>query len=145
MIRWSTGPAWGGAEVMVATMDWKAIALPWHHIARLRLVSRLLSAPVGIVEAPAGYGKSVLASELSGALGSGCVWVALAPADDEAAVLVGSIRRAVKAARLSDLSSVLGTTDPAGWPDRFLDALVDLHEPLLLVVGDGHHPTTAAA
>jgi ATP/maltotriose-dependent transcriptional regulator MalT/DNA-binding SARP family transcriptional activator len=102
----------------------------------------LLSAPVGIVEAPAGYGKSVLASELSGALGSGCVWVALAPADDEAAVLVGSIRRAVKAARLSDLSSVLGTTDPAGWPDRFLDALVDLHEPLLLVVDDAHHLTT---
>jgi hypothetical protein len=102
----------------------------------------LLSAPVGIVEAPAGYGKSVLASELSGALGSGCVWVALAPADDEAAVLVGSIRRAVKAARLSDLSSVLGTTDPAGWPDRFLDALVDLTEPLLLVVDDAHHLTT---
>src|SRR5580658_6019044 len=117
-------------------MHWKATALPWHHIARPRLVSRLLSAPVGVVEAPAGYGKSVLASELSGALGTACVWVALAPADDEAAVLVGSIRRAVKAARLSDLSSVLGTADPAGWPDRFLDALVDLTEPLLLVVDD---------
>jgi DNA-binding SARP family transcriptional activator len=123
-------------------MHWKATALPWHHIARPRLVSRLLSAPVGVVEAPAGYGKSVLASELSGALGTACVWVALAPADDEAAVLVGSIRRAVKAARLSDLSSVLGTADPAGWPDRFLDALVDLTEPLLLVVDDTHHLTT---
>src|ERR1700683_633190 len=95
MIRWSTGPAWGGAEVMVATMDWKAIALPWHHIARLRLVRRLLSAPVGIVEAPAGYGKSVLASELSGALGSGCVWVALAPDDeDDAGPAVGPSLRA---------------------------------------------------
>jgi DNA-binding SARP family transcriptional activator len=127
---------------MVATVDWKATALPWHHIARPRLVSRLLSAPVGIIEAPAGYGKSVLAAELSGALGSGCVWVALAPADDQAGVLVGSIRRAVKAARLSDLSSALGTTDPGGWPDRFLDALVDLTEPLLLVVDDAHHLTT---
>jgi len=116
--------------------------LPPHHVARPRLVSRLVSTPVGVIEAPAGYGKSVLASELSHALGTACVWAALAPADDEAAVLAGSVLRALRAARLSDLSSALGAAGTAEWPGRFLDALVDLPEPLLLVIDDAHHLTT---
>jgi DNA-binding SARP family transcriptional activator len=49
----------------------------------------------------------------------GAAW----PPDDDAAVLVSSLARSLRAANLSDLASVLAATEPAEWADRFLDAL----------------------
>lgn len=115
------------------------VALPSHHVARPRLVSRLADAAVSVIEAPAGYGKSVLAAELSGVLGVAHPWVAIAAADDNVATLADSVRRAVKAARLSDLSAVLASAEPGSWADRLLDALADFRTPLLLVLDDAHH------
>lgn len=125
------GPASGSA--------WPGVALPSHHVARPRLVSRLADAAVSVIEAPAGYGKSVLAAELSGVLGVAHPWVAIAAADNNVAALAGSVRRAVKAARLSDLSAVLAGAETGSWADRLLDALVDFPKPLLLVLDDAHH------
>jgi DNA-binding SARP family transcriptional activator len=115
------------------------LALPPHHVARPRLVRRLVGAAVSVIEAPAGYGKSVLAAELSAALGIPHPWVALAPADDDVATLAGSVRRALKVGRLSDLSAVLISAGPSTWADRLLDALADVGEPLLLILDDAHH------
>lgn len=123
------------------------IRRPRQHVARARLVTELLGAPVGVIEAAAGYGKSVLAGEYHAALGIACAWVSLGPPDDNVSVLISSMRRALRAARLSDLYSALEDGDPDRWPDRFLDALADLADPLLVVLDDVHHlrgPDTAA-
>ena len=124
-----------------ASPGWTGVALPQHHVVRPRLVNRLSGAPVSVIEAPAGYGKSVLAAELSSTLGIAHPWVSIAPADNDAAALAGSVRRALKVARLSDLSAVLASADTGSWPDRLLDALADLQEPLLIVLDDAHHLT----
>jgi DNA-binding SARP family transcriptional activator len=112
---------------------------PRQHVARDRLVAELMASPVGIIEAAAGYGKSVLAGEYHRALGVACAWVPLGPSDDNVSVLVSSIRRAFRAAQLSDLHSALESSDPDRWPDRFLDALAGLDDPLLVVLDDVHH------
>ncbi|HTW99770.1 MAG TPA: BTAD domain-containing putative transcriptional regulator [Acidimicrobiales bacterium] len=127
---------------------WRVAALPPHHVPRPRLIEALSRAAVSLVEAPAGYGKSVLAAELSRHLGIACAWVALAAADDEPSVLAGSVRRSLKAAKLSDLAAALAGGEGGAWPDRLLDALADLDEPLLLVLDDAHHldnPSCAAS
>lgn len=120
--------------------DW--LGLPANHVARPRLVERLLDAGVAVVEAPAGYGKSVLAGEYRSALGVASLWVPLAPPDADLAVLASSLRRALRAARLSDLSSVMEAAAPDQWADRFLDLLSHASDPLLVVLDDAHHLTT---
>jgi DNA-binding SARP family transcriptional activator/ATP/maltotriose-dependent transcriptional regulator MalT len=115
-------------------------------VARSRLVAELTGSPVGVVEAAAGCGKSVLAGEYHAALGISCVWVPLGPPDDDPSVLVSSLRRGFRAAKLSDLYSALDGGDPEHWPDRFLDALTGLADPLLVVLDDAHHlPSRSAA
>jgi ATP/maltotriose-dependent transcriptional regulator MalT len=85
--------------------------LPPYHVARRRLVTEMLGSSVAVVEAAAGYGKSVLASEYRDALGTACAWVPLGPHDDDASVLVSSLTRSFRAANLSDLASVLATVE----------------------------------
>ncbi len=102
-------------------------------------MSALLEAPVGIIEGAAGYGKSVLASELQHSLGIACAWVSLGAPDAHPDVLVASIRRALGAANLSDMFAALSGTELEQWPDRFIDALSASAEPLLIVLDDAHH------
>jgi ATP/maltotriose-dependent transcriptional regulator MalT len=102
------------------------------------LVAELLGSSLAVVEAAAGYGKSVLASEYRDALGIACASVPLGPPDDDAAVLVSSLTRSFRSANLSDLASVLAVTEPAEWAERFLDALSVLEQPLLVVLDDAH-------
>lgn len=132
MARWELGP--GSAD---------GLSLPRNHLARPRLIEPLLDAGVAVIEAPAGYGKSALASEYRAVLGVASLWVPLAPADADIAILASSLRRALRAARLSDLSSGLETAAPDQWADRFLDLLSPASEPLLIVLDDAHHLTTA--
>jgi DNA-binding SARP family transcriptional activator len=94
---------------------------------------------VGVVEAGAGYGKSVLASAYRQALGVATAFVPLGPPDGDAAVLSSSLRRALLAAKLSDLASTTDVDEPAARIDRLLDALVDTDAPLLLILDDAHH------
>src|SRR5579875_2128563 len=54
-------------------------------------------------------------------------------------VLIGSIRRAVAAARLSDLRAATELGEPDSWVERLLDALAAGGEGVLLVLDDAHH------
>jgi Bacterial transcriptional activator domain len=123
----------------VGRLELTGIRLPRQHVSRGRLVGELIGSPVGVIEAAAGYGKSVLAGEYQAALGVACAWVSLGPPDDDPSVLVSSLRRAFRAAKLSDLYPALDGGDPERWPDRFLDALAGLADPLLVVLDDAHH------
>jgi len=96
---------------------------------------------LGIVEAGAGYGKSVLASAYRQALGVATAFVPLAPADADAGVLASSLRRALLAAKLSDLAAATEADEPVARVDRLLDALVEIDSPLLVVLDDAHHLT----
>jgi ATP/maltotriose-dependent transcriptional regulator MalT len=108
-------------------------------VARARLTDRLTAARVALVEAPSGYGKSVLASQLRQALGIATAYVPIGPPDRDPAVLVASLRRALAGARLSDLLAATGAAEPAAWIERLLDALAETGDPVLLVLDDAHH------
>ncbi len=97
------------------------------------------------MEAGAGYGKSVLARQYQQELGVATAFVPAGPPDDDPAVLMGSVRRALLASRLSDLTSATDVTDPAAGVERLLDALAALPVPLLVVLDDAHHLRGAEA
>jgi DNA-binding SARP family transcriptional activator len=109
------------------------------YVARDRLVERLRDSRVALVEAGAGYGKSVLASQYRQALGIAAVYVPLGPPDREPAVLVSSLRRALLVADLSDLLSATDVAEPDEWVERLLDALAAYEPGVLLVLDDAHH------
>ena len=91
------------------------------------------------MEAGAGYGKSVLARQYQRELGVATAFVPAGPPDDDPAILLGSLRRAFLASRLSDLASATDVADPAAGVERLLDTLAELPVPLLVVVDDAHH------
>ncbi len=109
------------------------------YVPRERLVEQLFAARVGVVEAGAGSGKSVLASQFRRALGVATLYVPLGPPDADPAVLVSSFRRGLRSARLSDLLSATDVAESTGWIDRLLDALVDSEAGVLVVLDDVHH------
>jgi len=109
------------------------------HVRRERLVGRLLSARVGVIEAGSGYGKSVLASQARDALGLAAAYAPLGPPDREPGVLISSLRRALRAANLSDLLAATEPAEPEPWVERFLDGLVDAGEGVILMLDDAHH------
>lgn len=92
-----------------------------------------------MVEAGAGYGKSVLAWQYREALGTTAAFVPLGAPDRDAAVFVSSLRRALLNANLSDLASATDVAEPAAWIERLLDALAEYETGILLVLDDAHH------
>jgi DNA-binding SARP family transcriptional activator/ATP/maltotriose-dependent transcriptional regulator MalT len=120
-----------------------AVLAPRRQVARDRLIRTLLASPIGLIEAGAGYGKSVLARQYQRELGVATAFVPAGPPDDDPAVLMGSVRRALMASRLSDLTSATDVTDPAAGVERLLDALAALPVPLLVVLDDAHHLRSA--
>jgi ATP/maltotriose-dependent transcriptional regulator MalT/DNA-binding SARP family transcriptional activator len=115
-----------------------AAPLP-QQVVRDRLLDRLRSSPVALVEAGAGYGKSVLAWQHQRDLGVAAAFVPLGPPDDDPAVLIGSLRRALLGSRLSDLAAATDVAEPGGALERLLDALAETSLPLLVVLDDAHH------
>ncbi|MDQ6613714.1 MAG: hypothetical protein M3083_02885 [Actinomycetota bacterium] len=97
------------------------------------------SQQVAVVEAGAGFGKSVLAAEYQRALEIASPLVPLGPPDDEATTMVSSIRRSLRGARLSDLAASMESGSPKSCVDAFLDALSTSEDPILLVFDDAHH------
>jgi ATP/maltotriose-dependent transcriptional regulator MalT len=108
-------------------------------VVRGRLLRDLMAGPVGVVEAAAGYGKSVLAQQYQRELGVATAFVPLGPPDDDPAILMGSLRRALATSNLSDLAAATGISDSGAGIERFLDALAELHVPLLVILDDAHH------
>jgi ATP/maltotriose-dependent transcriptional regulator MalT len=115
-----------------------AAPLP-QQVVRDRLLGRLRSGPTALVEAGAGYGKSVLAWQHQRDLDVATAFVPLGPPDDDPAVLVGSLRRALLASRLSDLAAAADVAEPGAALERLLDTLAETSLPLLIVLDDAHH------
>src|SRR5579862_4251435 len=89
---------------------------------------RLLKAASGsrrmLVEAGAGFGKTVLADQHRRSLGVGTVTLRLAARDADPALLCGTLVRALRLSRLSDLlSAVEGSQTLDEAVDFLLDAL----------------------
>ena len=87
------------------------VSLPSPHVPRPRLVRRLEDAPVGIVVAGGGFGKSVLAAELRSHLGIAAAEISLDRDTSTAEELLGAVRRGLRRGGLSDSAAALtGTT-----------------------------------
>src|SRR5581483_7257870 len=114
-------------------------SLPQLHAPRPQLVERLAAAPVAALEAPGGYGKSVLAAELSVALDVATAEALLEPGTDEAGLALDAVRRGFAAAGLTDLAAAIGDaafTAPGDGFRSLLDAVGRGAEPVLLVVDE---------
>ena len=94
------------------------------HVARPRLIRRLSDAPVVLIEAGGGYGKSTLAAEYRRTLGIASAEAVLERAVSGADELIGVLRRGLRRAGLTDAAAVLTA---AGVADE---------RPLLLVVDE---------
>src|SRR5579875_1358009 len=114
-------------------------------LLRRRLIDRLQQSRVALIEAGAGYGKSVLAHQFRQSLEIGAPYVALGPPDRDIGVLIGSMRRALISARLSDLVAATEVEEPARWVERLLDALTATEDEILLIIDDAHHVRTPEA
>lgn len=121
--------------------------LPPHHVARPRLTDQCRSEDVTVVvvEAPAGYGKSVLAAELVEVWGAVPVEVLLEEGPISGALLAGRLRAAVARAGFRDAAGAAAAAgdDPAGAVDSMLAALAG--ESCAIVIDDAHHAARDAA
>lgn len=92
-----------------------------------------------VVEAAAGYGKTVLGAELVASWGAVPVEVLLEPGEASAELLAVRLRAAVARAGFTDAHAAMTAAgaDPTGAVDAMLDALRD--EACAIVVDDAHH------
>jgi ATP/maltotriose-dependent transcriptional regulator MalT len=116
-------------------------APPIRHVPRPRLVRVLAEAPLAIIEAGGGYGKSVLASQLRGELGIASAEVSLERETAEPDELIGALRRGLRRAGLSDAAAVIARSSS----ERISDALARTAGPFLIVVDEAQRATGAAA
>jgi ATP/maltotriose-dependent transcriptional regulator MalT len=115
-------------------------------VPRERLLEVLRSGRLAIVEAGAGYGKSVLAAQYGRTLGVAGAFATVTAGAGDSPALLGALRRGLRAARLSDLASALdGAEDPATRLESLLDALAAAVDPILLVIDDAHNLIDEAA
>ena len=100
---------------------------------------------VVVVEAAAGYGKSVLGAELVEAWGAVPVDVLLEPAEVSAELLVARFHAAVARAGFADAAAAMAGagTDSVGAVDAMVDGLEG--ESCAIVVDDAQHATRSAA
>jgi ATP/maltotriose-dependent transcriptional regulator MalT len=115
--------------------------LPSHHLPRPRLteVCRGEDVAVVVVEAAAGYGKSVLAAELVEAWGAVGVEVLLEEGGVSAELLAARLRGAVSRAGFLDAAASMAAAgaDASGAVDAMVDALAG--EACAIVIDDAHH------
>ncbi len=123
------------------------LTLPRHHVARPRLVDLLLDAPVSLLVAGGGYGKSVLGAELAGRLRVATVVLPLDPGDGEPELLIGRLARAFRRAALSDLAEAVTCAgpNPIAAVDRLLDAMHDANDSVLVIVDEVGNASTEGA
>jgi LuxR family transcriptional regulator, maltose regulon positive regulatory protein len=115
-------------------------------VARARLVRRLAGAgdvPLVLAVAPPGYGKTTALSEWAEQDPRPFAWVALEPADDDPAVLVGTIAIALE--EVEPVGHDVFAALRAGGPDGTTAALAALgaalagrRRPFVLVLDDAH-------
>jgi DNA-binding SARP family transcriptional activator len=113
--------------------------LPSHHVRRPRLTSRCAGAEVVVVEAAAGYGKSVFAAELVDAWGAVAIDVLLEEGSVSAQLLVGRLHAAVARAGFLEAAASMAEAgeDVVGAVDAVIRALDG--ESCAIVIDDAHH------
>jgi ATP/maltotriose-dependent transcriptional regulator MalT/DNA-binding SARP family transcriptional activator len=132
---------WGVASEGAAGGHEQAVPgrLPSHYVSRPRLIDPCRAERVVVLEASAGYGKSVLAAELVNAWGAVPVDVVLEEGGVSAALLVSRLRAAVGRAGFVDAAASMAAAgqDPVAAIDAMLDALSG--ESCAIVIDDAHH------
>jgi DNA-binding SARP family transcriptional activator/ATP/maltotriose-dependent transcriptional regulator MalT len=113
--------------------------LPPHHVARPRLVERCAGYQVIVVEAAAGYGKSVLASELVDSWRTVGIDVELEQAGVGAALLAARLIAAVRRAGFTDAAAAVAEAGPdaVGAVDAIVTALAS--ESCAFIIDDAHN------
>jgi ATP/maltotriose-dependent transcriptional regulator MalT len=113
--------------------------LPPHHIRRPRLTTACAQAPVVVVEAAAGYGKTVLGAELADGWRSVAVEVVLHEGGVPAQLFAAWLRTAVSCAGFSEAAATMAGAgeDAAGALDALVGALAA--ERCTFIVDDAHH------
>jgi ATP/maltotriose-dependent transcriptional regulator MalT/DNA-binding SARP family transcriptional activator len=113
--------------------------LPPHHIARPRLTKPCLAAGVVVVEAAAGYGKTVLGTELAEAWRSVAIEVVLHEGGVPAHLFAARLRAAAMAAGFSSAAAAMAEAgeDATGAVDALVAALAT--ERCAFVIDDAHH------
>ena len=89
--------------------------------------------------AGAGYGKTTIAEQLRSSARVPTAFAPLSTADHNPAVFVLSLRRAVRAAGMSDLAAAMGGSEPVEAIEQLLAGLATLDEtPISVIIDDGH-------
>jgi LuxR family transcriptional regulator, maltose regulon positive regulatory protein len=114
---------------------------PIRHVPRPRLVRVLAGAPLAIIEAGGGYGKSVLASQLRGELEIASAEASLERETTEPQQLIGALRRGLRRAGLSDAAAAITGSSS----EQICEALARTSGPVLIVVDEVQRATGAAA
>jgi DNA-binding SARP family transcriptional activator len=121
--------------------------LPSHHVPRPRLTDACSGddVVVVVVEAAAGYGKSVLGAELVEVWGALGVEVLLEQAEVSSELLVARLHAAVVRAGFADAAAAMAGAgaDPVGAVDAMVAGLEG--EACAIVVDDAHHAGRGAA
>ena len=122
-----------------------AARLPSHYVSRPRLIDLCRDERVVVLEASAGYGKSVLASALVNVWGAVPVDVVLEHGGVSATLLASRLRTAVGRAGFVDAAGSMAASgqDPVAAIDVMLDALSG--ESCAIVIDDAHHALRDAA
>ena len=118
--------------------------LPPHHIRRPRLTNGCLAASVVVVEAGAGYGKTVFGAELVDAWRLVAIEVVLHEGGVSAQLFAARLRAAVAHAGFCEAAATMDGMgqDAAGALDALLDALAG--ERCAFVIDDAHHAERGA-
>ena len=113
--------------------------LPPHHIRRPRLTARCQGAGVVVVEAAAGYGKTVLGTELADLWRSVAIEVVLHEGGMPAQLFAARLRTAVAHAGFTEAAATMAEAgeDATGAVDALLGALAQ--ERCTFIVDDAHH------
>ncbi|HUA49137.1 MAG TPA: BTAD domain-containing putative transcriptional regulator [Solirubrobacteraceae bacterium] len=115
--------------------------LPPHHVPRPRLTERCAGEEVVVVvvEAAAGYGKTVLGAELVDAWGAVPIELTLEPGDVSAHLLAARLHAAVARAGFADAAGLMAQAgaDPVAAVDVMVDCLQG--ESCAIVIDDAHN------
>ena len=110
-------------------------------VERARLLRDLVTAPIALIEAGGGFGKSVLTDQLRRRSETASAVAELERETDDPEQLVGALRRGMRRAGLSDVAAALDGSSA----DEIEAALAHASEPVLLVVEEVQHAGGAAA
>ncbi|MBX3069479.1 MAG: hypothetical protein KF883_03125 [Thermomicrobiales bacterium] len=141
----TAAPPWRVPATKLLPARLRTDAIPRQHI--IDLIDADPDRRIVVIEAPAGYGKSTLASQWVATAGVPCAWLSLDEWDNEPAQFFASlvaalqtIESAIGASGMAQLSR-LQPQDDHGFVASLVDDLARLTDPCALVLDDFHNVT----